>query len=69
MIKKKLRRMRRGYALAFTSEEIERLGLREGDGLEVRPTLRPELQKIVDESWPSTRPRTGTSASADARLG
>jgi antitoxin component of MazEF toxin-antitoxin module len=56
----KLRRAGNSIVLTVPADEIERLGLREGQQVaveltqvEVRPVLSPELQESVDRLFPA----------------
>ncbi len=58
MITQKLRRTGNSYVVTVPKEEVDRLGLQEGDlvGVEVRkvqawPVLSPELRAAAEESW------------------
>ena len=58
VIQQKLRKVGNSYVVTIPKEEVRRRGLREGQllaveiqPLEVRPTLRPELQEAFEESW------------------
>ena len=58
MTVQRLRRTGNSYAVTVTREEMERLGLHEGDlvgvelrKMELRPTLPPALQAAAEESW------------------
>ena len=54
----KIRRNGNSYAVTITREEMERLGLNEGDfvsvevrKMDLRPVLSPELRAAMDRSW------------------
>ena len=56
LIAQQLRKVGNSYVVTVPKEEVERRGWQEGQllalqltPLEVRPVLRPELRKIVDE--------------------
>ena len=58
MITQKIRRTGNSYAVTITREEMEHLGLQEGDlvAVEVRkletwPALSPEWREAAEESW------------------
>lgn len=58
MIQQKVRRTGNSYAVTIPREEIERLGLHEGDVVAIQvtrveswPVLSPELRATADESW------------------
>lgn len=58
MIQQQLRKVGNSYVVTVPREEVERLGLREGQllgveitPLEVRPVLRPELREAFEASW------------------
>jgi putative addiction module antidote len=58
MIQAKIRKQGNSFVVTIPREEMERLDLREGDQIAFQPTkletrivLRPELQKVLDESW------------------
>ena len=58
MIQQQLRRVGNSYVITIPKDEVERHGWQEGQRFAVqltplveRPVLRPELQKIADESW------------------
>jgi antitoxin component of MazEF toxin-antitoxin module len=58
MIQQQLRRSGNSYVVTVPKEEVERNGWQEGQllaveltPLEVRPVLRPELRKAIDERW------------------
>lgn len=58
MIQQKVRRTGNSYAVTIPREEVERLGLHEGDvvAIEVKrveswPVLSPELRTAAEESW------------------
>ncbi len=59
MIQQKLRRSGNSYVVTVPRDEVDRLGLVEGQlvsveltALEVRPRLRPELAAALKEVWP-----------------
>ena len=56
MITQQLRKVGNSYVVTVPKDEVEQRGWQEGQllaiqltALELRPVLRPELQKIVDE--------------------
>lgn len=58
MVVGKVRRVGNSLVITVPKEEVEALELREGDLVtmelrkaEVRPLLRPDLQKMAEESW------------------
>jgi putative addiction module antidote len=58
MIQQQLRKAGNSYVVTIPKDVVESNGWQEGDlfavqltPLEVRPTLRPVLQKIADENW------------------
>jgi antitoxin component of MazEF toxin-antitoxin module len=58
MIQQKLRKVGNSYVVTIPREEIARQRLREGQlvsveirSLEVRPELRPELRRVLEENW------------------
>lgn len=58
MLTQKLRRSGNSYVVTIPPEEVERLGLHEGDlvgvevrRLQVRPELTPELRESAEASW------------------
>ncbi|MBI2321013.1 MAG: AbrB/MazE/SpoVT family DNA-binding domain-containing protein [Chloroflexi bacterium] len=58
MIQQKLRRVGNSYVVTIPREEVERLGLKEGEllavevrPLEVRPVLAPEVAAAFEASW------------------
>jgi putative addiction module antidote len=58
MITAKLRKVGNSYVVTIPRAEVERQQLREGDllavdvrRLEVRPALRPEIRRILEERW------------------
>ena len=58
MIQQQLRKVGNSYVVTIPKEEVDRLELSEGQllgiditPLEIRPILRPELKKALDESW------------------
>ena len=63
VIIQQLRRAGNSYVVTIPKEEVERRGWVEGQLLgveltemEVRPTLRAELRKILDERWERNEP-------------
>jgi len=58
MIRQQLRKVGNSYVVTIPKDEVERLQIKEGQLLsleitpmEVRPVLKPELEKAFDESW------------------
>ncbi len=58
MVTAKLRRSGNSFIVTVPREEVERLGLHEGQLLavevhpvEVRPVLTPELREVFEASW------------------
>jgi antitoxin component of MazEF toxin-antitoxin module len=58
MIQQRLRRSGNSYVVTVPKELVEHNGWREGQllaveftPLEVRPVLRPELRKAIDDRW------------------
>lgn len=58
MIQARIRKQGNSFVVTIPREEMERLELEEGDQIAFHPTkletrmvLRPELQKVLDESW------------------
>ena len=58
MVVGKIRKVGNSLVVTVPKEEAEELDLHEGDLVamdirkaEVRPVLRPELQKLAEESW------------------
>jgi putative addiction module antidote len=58
MIQQKLRKVGNSYVVTIPKEDVERLGLREGQllaveihPLEIRPVLSPELRAAFEASW------------------
>ena len=58
MIQQKLRKVGNSYAVTIPKEEVQRRNLREGQlvwvevsPLEVRPSLDPEIRRLVLETW------------------
>ena len=63
MIVQQLRKSGNSYVVTVPKEEVERRGWREGQHLaieltevELRPTLPPDLQEIVDKNWEKNLP-------------
>lgn len=58
MIRARIRKQGNSSVVTIPKDEMEKLDLHEGDqvafqptNLETRAVLRPELQKVLDESW------------------
>lgn len=58
MIQQQLRKVGNSYVVTIPKDEVDRLGISEGQllglditPLEIRPTLRPELKEAIEESW------------------
>ena len=58
MIQQQLRKVGNSFVVTVPKEEVERLGISEGQllgiditPLEIRPVLRPELRQALHESW------------------
>jgi antitoxin component of MazEF toxin-antitoxin module len=58
LIHQQLRKAGNSYVITIPKDEVERNGWNVGDRfvvqltpLEERPVLRPELQKLLEESW------------------
>jgi antitoxin component of MazEF toxin-antitoxin module len=63
MIQQKLRKVGNSYVVTIPRDEVARQQLREGQlvsveirPLEVRPGLRPELRRVLEESWSKDEP-------------
>jgi putative addiction module antidote len=58
MIQQKLRKVGNSYVVTIPRDEVERLGLTEGQLLavevqpiEMRPVMRPEVREAFEASW------------------
>lgn len=58
MIQQQLRKVGNSYVVTIPKEEVERLGVSEGQllaleitPLEIRPILRPEIRAALEETW------------------
>ena len=58
MITQRIRKVGNSYVVTIPRAELERQHLAEGDvvslevrRMEVRPALRPEIRRILDEHW------------------
>ena len=58
MIYQKVRKVGNSLIITIPTEEVERLGIVEGDLIaanfnkaEIRPILPPEIQSLAEESW------------------
>jgi antitoxin component of MazEF toxin-antitoxin module len=63
MIQQQLRKVGNSLVVTIPKDEVERLGLREGQllgieitPLEVRPLLRPDLREALDATWEQDEP-------------
>jgi antitoxin component of MazEF toxin-antitoxin module len=63
MIQQQLRRSGNSLVVTIPKEEVERLGLSEGQfvsihltPMELRPVLPPDLQEALDRLWPRLEP-------------
>ena len=63
MIRQKLRKVGNSYVVTIPRSEMEQQQLTEGDvvsvevrRMELRPTLRPEIRRILDEHWAEDEP-------------
>jgi len=63
MIQAQVRRSGNSFVVTLPKDEVERLGLVEGQfvalevtPLELRPVLRPELRSALDAVWPKLAP-------------
>jgi antitoxin component of MazEF toxin-antitoxin module len=63
MIQQQLRRSGNSLVVTIPKEEVERLGLSEGQfvlihltPMELRPILPPDLQEALDRSWEWLKP-------------
>ena len=63
MIHQKVRKVGNSYVVTIPKAEVERQQLREGQlvsveirPLEIRPELRPELRRVLEESWSKDEP-------------
>ena len=58
MIQQKLRKVGNSYVVTIPKDEVERLGIEEGQllaveiqPLELRPVMRPEVREAFERSW------------------
>ena len=58
MIQQRMRKVGNSFVVTIPKDEVERLGLREGQllgveitPLEVRPVMRPEVREAFEASW------------------
>ena len=58
MIQQQLRKVGNSFVVTIPKDEVERLGLKEGQFLslditpmEIRPVLKPELRAAIMETW------------------
>lgn len=63
MIQQKLRKVGNSYVVTIPKNEVERLGIHEGQllsveiqPLEIRPTLSPEVREAAERSWAKSEP-------------
>jgi antitoxin component of MazEF toxin-antitoxin module len=63
VIYQQVRKSGNSLVVTIPKEEVERLGLREGQfvalhitPMELRPVLPPDIQAAVDELWPRLEP-------------
>jgi antitoxin component of MazEF toxin-antitoxin module len=63
MVRAKIQKHGDEFVVTIPQEEMERLGLREGDEVSFQPArlesghvLRPEVQAAADESWKQNEP-------------
>lgn len=63
MIQQQLRKSGNSLVVTIPKEEVERLGLREGQfvavqltPMELKPVLAPDLQEALDRLWPRLEP-------------
>lgn len=63
MITQKIRKVGNSFVVTIPRTELERQQLNEGDvvsievrRMEVRPMLRPEIRRILDEHWSEDEP-------------
>ncbi|HET8523158.1 MAG TPA: AbrB/MazE/SpoVT family DNA-binding domain-containing protein [Thermomicrobiales bacterium] len=63
MIQQQLRKSGNSLVVTIPKEEVDRLGLREGQfvavqltPMELKPVLAPDLQEALDRLWPRLEP-------------
>jgi antitoxin component of MazEF toxin-antitoxin module len=63
MIQQQLRKSGNSLVVTIPKEEVDRLGLREGQvvavqltPMELKPVLAPDLQEVLDRSWDWMKP-------------